>query len=255
MNRLRNLLKNDQTILTAWCGFTDRFYIETIAKCGFDAVTLDMQHGLQTESSIIDGVASIATTGKPAIVRVPVGRFEMANKALDIGAHAVIAPMINTVDDARAFASQMKYPPLGERSHGVAQAVHVLGCASVPEYLTHADADTMAFAMIETKEAVGNLEAILGVDGIDGILVGPSDLSISYRATPVPDAFGEATIDIIAKIAATTRKANKTAAIFGGNPEKTDIAQKMGYRLIALGFDSAYIGDGANTLISQVTFR
>lgn len=255
MDRLRKLLENDQTVLTAWCGFTDRFYIETIAKCGFDAVTLDMQHGLQTESSIIDGVASIATTGKPAIVRVPVGRFEMANKALDVGAHAVIAPMINSVEDAKAFAAQMKYPPIGERSHGVAQAMHVLGCASVPDYLQRANADTMAFAMIETKEAVGNLEAILAVDGIDGVLVGPSDLSISFRNRPIPDAFGEATIGIIADIAAAARKVNKTAAIFGGNPEKTDIAQKMGYRLIALGFDSAYIGEGANTLISRLKFR
>ncbi len=255
MNRLRKLLENDQTILTAWCGFTDRFYIETIAKCGFDAVTLDMQHGLQTESSIINGVASIATYAKSAIVRVPVGRFEMANKALDVGAHAVIAPMINTVEDAKAFAAQMKYPPIGERSHGVAQAMHVLGCSSIQDYLAQANTATMAFAMIETKEAVGNLDSIVAVEGIDGVLVGPSDLSISYCGAPIPDAFGEATIDIIADIAAKARKFNKTAAIFSGSPENADIAHKLGYRLIALGFDSAYIGQGANTLISRVTFR
>ncbi len=254
MNRLRNLLENDKAVLTAWCGLSGRFYIETLAACNFDAITLDMQHGLQTDASIIDDVASVAVSGKPAIVRVPVGRFEFASRALDIGAHAVIAPMINTVEDAKAFASFMKYPPIGDRSHGVSQAAHVLG-VPVLDYLNKADRDTMSFAMIETRQAVENLDDILDVDGIDGILVGPSDLSISYLQSPVPDPFGDATIEIIKEIAEKTRAKGKVAAIFCLTAERVDIAHAMGYRLMAIGADPLYIQQGAETMLSKVTFR
>lgn len=254
MNRLRKLLANDRSIITSWCGWSGRNYIETLAACKFDAITLDMQHGLHTDTTIIEDVANVANSGKPAIVRIPVGRFEFASRALDIGAHAVIAPMINTVEDAKAFASFMKYPPIGDRSHGVTQAVHVLDC-SVPDYLAGSDSQTMAFAMIETQEAVSNLDAILDVDGIDGVLVGPSDISISYLQSPVPDAFGEATIEVMGEIAAKTRAKNKTAALFCLTAERVDIAHAMGYRLMAIGVDSHYISQGAETMLSQVTFR
>ncbi len=255
MNRLRRLLENDGTVVSAWCGITDRYYLEAVAGCSFDAVTLEMQHGLQTESSIISGIADVAKSGKPVIVRVPVRRFELASKALDMGAHAVIAPMINTVEDARSFAAYMKYPPNGERSHGATQAVHVLGCKSVVEYLASADADTMAIAMIETVEAVNNAEAILDVDGIDGILIGPSDLSISYLNSPVPDPFGEATIGIIGDLATMARAKNKLAAIFCLTAEKVDLAHNLGFRLMAVGMDTLYIRDGCETMLSRMTFR
>ena len=255
MNRLRKLLADDKSVITAWCGWSGRNYIETIADCGFDAITLDTQHGLHTDATIIDDVANIAGSGKPAIVRIPVGRFEFASRALDVGAHAVIAPMINTVEDAKAFASFMKFPPIGDRSHGASQAIHVLGIPSVQEYLTNANECTMAFAMIETKQAVSNLDAILDVDGIDGVLVGPSDLSISYQNKPAPDPFGEGTIDVIKEIAAKTRAKNKTAAIFCLTAERVDLAHAMGYRLMAIGTDPMYIRNGAETMLEQVTFR
>lgn len=255
MDRLRKLLENDNSVITSWCGLSGRFYIEKLASCSFDAMTLDMQHGLQTDSTIVDDVATIAKSGKPAIVRIPVGRFEFASRALDFGAHAVIAPMINTVDDAKAFASFMKFPPIGDRSHGASQAIQVLGCSSASEYLSNADEKTMAFAMIETKEAVGNLDAILDVDGIDGVLVGPSDLSISYLQSPTPDPFGEATIDVIREIAAKTRAKNKVAALFCLTADRVDMAHEMGYRMMAIGVDSTYLSQGADTMINQITFR
>lgn len=214
-----------------------------------------MQHGLHDDGDIVAGIAAIASSGKPAIVRIPVGRFEFASRALDFGAHAVIAPMINTVEDALAFSSHMKYLPVGERSHGPSQAVHVLGCDSIAEYLTTADHNTLALAMIETRQGVANVEAILGVDGIDGILVGPSDLSMSIANSALPDPFGEATIGIIRDLASRTRDHNKLAAIFCFNAERVDEVHKMGYRLMALGVDGEYIRNGAENMLSKLTFR
>jgi 4-hydroxy-2-oxoheptanedioate aldolase len=107
-----------ETLFTAWSAIPDPLVAEFLARSSFDAVTLDMQHGCHSTESVMRGVAAISLAGKPAIVRVPVGRFEMASRALDFGASAVIAPMVNSVADAKAFAGYMKFPPLGERSWG-----------------------------------------------------------------------------------------------------------------------------------------
>ena len=107
-----------ETLFTAWSGVPDALTVEIVARQGFDAVTLDMQHGGHHEDSVLRGIVPILNAGKHAIVRIPVGRFDMASRALDFGAEAVIAPMINSVEDARRFAAAMKYPPVGERSWG-----------------------------------------------------------------------------------------------------------------------------------------
>ena len=102
---LKERLAADEPLITAWSGVPDALTVEILARQGFDAVTLDMQHGGHHEDSVLRCIAPIQAAGKPVIVRVPVGRFDMASRALDFGAEAVIAPMVNSVADARAFAA------------------------------------------------------------------------------------------------------------------------------------------------------
>jgi 4-hydroxy-2-oxoheptanedioate aldolase len=111
-------LRAGETLFTAWSAIPDPLVAEFLARSGFDAVTLDMQHGCHTSDSVLRSVPAIALAGKPAVVRVPIGDFAMASRALDFGATAVIAPMVNSMADARAFAAAMKFPPEGERSWG-----------------------------------------------------------------------------------------------------------------------------------------
>lgn len=254
MNRLTRRLAEDCAVVSAWSTLPDPLYLSTLASCNFDAVTLDMQHGMQTEASVISGIMALAPHDKPVVVRIPVGRFDFASKALDAGAHAIIAPMINSVEDARAFAASCKYIPVGERSFGIAQATHVLK-TSPDDYIAAANTHTLALAMVETREAVENLDAILDVEGIDGVFCGPADLSISVRQNPVPDIYGADTRAIVERIAHATRLRGKIAAAFCSDIESVELVYGYGYRFIGYGLDSTYLSKGADTELAKISFR
>ncbi len=113
-------------------------------------------------------------------MRIPVGRFDMASRALDFGAEAVIAPMVNSVEDARRFAAAMKYPPLGERSWGPTFAFPRHGQGDFSRMAARQQQAHRGIAMIETRAAVDALDGILDTPGIDGIFLGPSDFSIAW---------------------------------------------------------------------------
>ena len=254
MDRLLNGLANDKTVMAAWSSVQDTLYLSMLAGTDFDSVTLDMQHGMQTEDSVIRGIAAMAPTGKPIVIRIPVGRFDFASKALDAGAHAIIAPMVNTVEDAEKLVSFTKYIPVGDRSYGPTQAVNVLN-SDREAYVAAANKSTVAFAMIETREAVSNMEAILDVDGIDGVFIGPADLSISVRQNSVPDPYGPDTIGIVEEVAKAAKARGKIAAAFCVTPEHAETVHALGYRFMALGFDHTYLADGANSMLGELSFR
>ncbi|TMK01558.1 MAG: hydroxyacid aldolase, partial [Alphaproteobacteria bacterium] len=115
---LAGRLKAGEIVHSGWCGLPAPIVAELVAREGFPAVTLDSQHGLWDTASIISGIAQVRQGGAAAIVRIPVGQFATASRALDFGAEGIIAPMINTQADARAYVSFAKFPPLGERSWG-----------------------------------------------------------------------------------------------------------------------------------------
>jgi 4-hydroxy-2-oxoheptanedioate aldolase len=244
-------LRAGQTLLTAWSAIPEALVAETCARAGFDAVTLDMQHGFHGFDSVLRGIGAARLGGAPAIVRIPVGDFAFASKALDMGAAAVIAPMINTVDDARAFAAAMKYPPVGGRSWGPFRAMALQGSPSNQAYLESANADTLALAMVETRQAVDILDRILAVDGIDGVLVGPSDFSIAWSGGETIDPNLEDMSGAIADIAEKTIRAGKIAAIFAVDGDMAKRYAAMGYRLIALSSDGGYLTAGAKALIAS----
>lgn len=244
-------LRAGETLLTAWSAIPEALVAETCARAGFDAVTLDMQHGFHGVDSILRGIGAARLGGAPAIVRIPVGDFAFASRALDMGASAVIAPMINSVNDARAFAAAMKYPPVGGRSWGPFRAMALAGATSNQSYLDSANADTLALAMVETREAVDALKDILAVDGIDGVLVGPSDFSIAWTSGETIDPNLEEMSGAIAGIAGKTLEAGKIPAIFAVSGDMAKRYATMGYRLIALSSDRGYLIAGAKALIAS----
>ena len=109
--------------------------------------------------------------------------------------------------------------------------------------------------MIETKQAVENMEAILDVDGIDGVFCGPADLSISVRGNIIPDVYGPDTLDIVESLAKAANARGKLAAAFCGDVKAVELVHGMGYRLMALGFDLTYLSQGADVLLNQLSFR
>ncbi len=254
MDRLKKQLDSGKMIISGWSGFQDPLYLATLGRTNLDAVTLDMQHGMHTESSIISGIAAIVPTGKPVIVRIPVGRFDLVSRALDAGAHGIIAPMINTVEDAKQLVSYSKYIPVGDRSYGVAQASAVLSTTPA-NYVTNANENMKILAMIETAQAVENMEAILDVDGIDGIFCGPGDLSISMRQNVIPDAYGPDTIEIIKRMPVEAQKRDKLAFTWCGSVAHIELANELGFQYAALGHDSLMLNQGIDTIMDQLSFR
>jgi 4-hydroxy-2-oxoheptanedioate aldolase len=153
--------------------------------------------------------------------------------------------MINTVEDAKAFVGATKFPPLGERSWGPARAMTLAGIADPKQYLNEANASTVTLAMIETKTAMANLDAIAAVPGIDVLFVGPSDLSIGLTDGRELDPHS-ATVDAaVDKLIATCRKAGKIAGLYCVNAERAVACAKRGIRFLAAGSDLAFLRAGA----------
>ncbi|MCX5516076.1 2,4-dihydroxyhept-2-ene-1,7-dioic acid aldolase [Kaistia algarum] len=248
---LAELLRAGTCQFSAWIGMPEPLVAEASARAGFDCVTLDMQHGLHDPASVMRAIGAVALAGKPSLVRIPVGDFAMASRALDMGARAVIAPMINSASDAKAFATAMKYPPIGERSWGAGRAMQIVGVDDPAAYLQTANHATLAFAMIETREAVAALGEILAVPGIDGIFVGPSDLSIALSNGASVDPLREDNARAIGEILTFVKAAGKLAATYAITGSQARGYRDLGFDLVAIGIDGGYLRLGASLLLAE----
>jgi 4-hydroxy-2-oxoheptanedioate aldolase len=235
--------------LSTFCQMPDPNVVEALAKTRLDSFIFDMQHGMFDEAAVLAGVAAAALEGKPAFVRLPVDAGGLASRVLDFGAVGVVCPMVNTVADAERLVSYVKFPPVGARSWGPRRAIPLSGLTSA-QYLAGANELTLAIAMIETRQALDNLDAILAVPGIDGVFVGPSDLSVSLSAgTTLDSADVAAVLDLVA---ARTRKAGKIAGIFAINPAYAVDCVARGYSFIALMQDAMFMSQAADAAVGAV---
>src|ERR1051326_8320458 len=146
---LARRLAAGETVYTGWCALPAPIVAETIAREGFNTVTVDQQHGLWDTAATVTAIQAIRSVGASPVGRVPLGAFAVASRALDFGAEGIIAPMINTVADAKAFVSATKFPPLGERSWGPTRAMTLAGISDAKQYLNEDNASTVTLAMIE----------------------------------------------------------------------------------------------------------
>lgn len=245
-------LEAGETLITGWSGVPDALTVELMATQGFDAMTLDMQHGGHNEDSVLRGLFPILKLGKPAIVRVPVGRFDMASRALDFGAEAVIAPMINSVEDAKRFAAAMKYPPLGERSWGPTYAFPRHAQGSHADWLRDSNKRTMSFAMIETRAALEALDGILATPGIDAIFLGPSDFSIAWTNGQAINPTLEDMMETVADVARRARAVGKRCGIYIIDPKVSRRYVEMGYQFLATGSEHQVIARGAQAVLQAI---
>jgi 4-hydroxy-2-oxoheptanedioate aldolase len=234
-------------LLTGWVGIPDPLVAGLIAREDVDAVTLDMQHGAIDLASAIATIPHVIVADKPVIVRIPVGEFATASRLLDAGASGIIAPMVNSVEDARALVQFTKFPPVGQRSWGPALALSLSGL-SPSDYLAQANGLTKTLAMIETREAMAALDDILAVDGIDGVLVGPSDLSIALSNGSHVDAGHADVWTALRHTVARCRHHGRIAAVFAASGERAHESRKMGFDLVALATDAMQLRAGVKAM-------
>ena len=245
VEQLRAGLKAGSPIFSAWCGLPEPGIAGILAReAGFGCVVLDLQHGTIDFLAATRAIPLVAASGKPCLPRIPVGDLATASRLLDAGASGIIAPMINSVEDARAFVEFTKFPPLGGRSWGPAPALALTGMQP-PEYFGRANDVVVTFAMIETREALDAIDDILAVDGIDAIFIGPSDLSIGLSNGRTLDPTSREVDDAIDHALARTRAAGKHAGIYAPNGERAGDFARRGYDLIAIASDIGFLRAGA----------
>ena len=166
---VRERLRRQESLFGAWTSSSDVSLVAAVASAGFDYVVIDLQHGAATEALLPGLCTSIALTGAVPIARARSGTFSDLGRALDLGAQGVIVPNVDDDAAAAAVVRAVRYPPDGERSIG----------------RLHADnTDPLCFIMVESRNAMQALPRTLGLPGIDGIYVGPADLSLSLGCTP-----------------------------------------------------------------------
>jgi len=242
---LAGRMRSGETVFSGWCGLPYPIVAETIGRDGFPAVTLDSQHGLWDLNAILVAIAAIRQAGAAPIVRVPVGDFATVSRALDFGAEGIIAPMINTAADARAFAAAAKFPPVGERSWGPHRVTALAGLADQTVYLREANDHVVTLAMIETRIALENLEAILATPGIDGLFLGPSDLSIALSGGKSLDPLSAEVEREIDRMVKAADAAGKIPGVFCHTAERAAALAKRGVRFLAVSSDIGMLRAGA----------
>ncbi|MCO5090575.1 aldolase/citrate lyase family protein [Bosea sp. (in: a-proteobacteria)] len=248
LSSLADRFARGDSIVSAWCGLPDPSVSATLAQEDFDAITLDMQHGPITLSEVIRAVPLINAAGKPAVARVPVGEFQNVSKLFDSGVSGVIAPMINTMEDARRFAAYAKYPPMGERSWG---SYGGLGASGLDQngYLGQANRFSLTFAMIETREALAIVDDILALPGIDALFVGPSDLSIALSNGARVDAAAREVDEAFKHVVARASAVNKPVALYCATAERAREGLAMGARFVTVMSDSSMLRAAARSAL------
>jgi 4-hydroxy-2-oxoheptanedioate aldolase len=249
---LARRLRAGETVFSAWTTLASPLVVEAMAREGFAAVNLDSQHGMWDVASIIAGIAAVRAGGAAALVRVPLEDFALASRALDLGAEAIIAPMINNAADAKRFASAAKYPPLGERSWGPVRAMMLQGASAPTDYLREANDGTLTMAMIETPAALKNVAEIAGTPGIDCLFIGPYDLATSLSAGKAQDIFAPEVERAVDAICAAAVKAGKIPAIYCRDAARALAMAKRGFKFIAVHSDLNLVREGTAGLLKAL---
>jgi len=219
-----------------------------MAQAGWDALTCDLQHGLIDYSNALPMLQAISTTDTTPLARVPWNEPGIIMKLLDAGAMGIICPMVNSRAECEAFVGACRYAPEGYRSYGPTRALWYAGA----DYPTLANAGVVTLAMIETRQAVLELDAILGTPGLDGIYVGPSDLSLSLGYEPRLDPVEPVVIDTIRGILAKAREAGRHAGLHCATTAYARQAVAWGFDLVTTGTDNVLLNQGAKRAVREM---
>lgn len=246
MNRIRDIWNQGGAAIMGWLHIPSLLAAETLARCGYDGLVLDLQHGEITTSDVLQLMPAIEAAGIEPVVRVQANDAGTIGWLLDFGAYGVIAPLVNTADDAARFAAALHYPPAGVRSFGPRRPVFRHGAG----YFETASQTHIALAMIETRQALDTLDAILAVPGFDGTFIGPSDLSIALGRPPRPDTDDPDVLAAIRHIIARSKAAGRRVGIFCNDAAYARRMMAEGCDLVTLAPDMTLMATAARASVA-----
>ncbi len=240
VNRLRALWAAGKPVVGGWLTIPNAFTAELMAGMGWDALTIDTQHGLIGYAEMLAMLQAISTTDVVPLVRVSWNQPGEIMKALDAGALGIICPMINDAAECAAFVQACRYPPDGFRSYGPTRA----GVVNGPDYYPDANREILALAMIETAGGMANLDAITATPGLDGIYIGPGDLSLSHGGQPRQDSDDPALLARFDLILAACRRAGIRACVHTASAGYAQQMIERGFDLVTIMGDVRYLTAG-----------
>lgn len=248
-NEVREVWAAGRCATNAWCSIGSAYSAEILAASGYDAVTIDLQHGMFGVDTAIGMLQAISTQSATPMVRVPALDDASIMHMLDAGAYGVICPMIDTADQAARLVAACRYPPRGIRSYGPSRGLLHGGT----DYVAHADDTVLVWAMIETRAGLANVEAICATPGLDAIYIGPSDLAadlgVPIGAHPLPaplDAAVDAIID-------TAHKAGLRVGVFCGNEDMAIDMMRRGVDLVTVRNDAGLLRHATAQMLDRLT--
>ena len=245
-NHLKAAWRDGRATLGGWLTIDSAFSAELMAHQGFDWLCVDMQHGLIDFGDAVTMLQAISTTDVVPLVRVPWNDPAPIMQALDAGAYGVIVPLVSTAAEAERAVAACRYPPDGIRSSGAARGSLYGGDG----YAEHANAEVACVVMIETAEALVNLDAILATPGVDAAYVGPSDLAYALGIQPTGDNPDPRHVAAVAAVLEACRRHGVTPGIHTHSATYSRRYIEDGFQMVMLGADSRFLRTGAAEIAS-----
>jgi 4-hydroxy-2-oxoheptanedioate aldolase len=247
-NKLKAIWQSGGHAVFGQCAIGSPVVAEVMANQGYDAILVDMQHGAISYDTMSATLQAISTTSAVPVVRVPWNQPAYMMQALDAGAYAVIAPMINSQAECRAFVEACRYAPQGYRSWGPVRAELYGG----PDYFARANDTVLPIAMIETEAAAERVEEIVSVPGLAGVYIGPADLSITLGLSPPGDEPEPHVVRLIESVIQAAARRGIAAGTHANTPAFARKMIKAGCKFVVLGVDMGFIAPGARALLDEL---
>lgn len=250
INTFKQRLRSGEAQIGLWLGLADAYCAELAANAGFDWLLIDGEHAPNDLRTLLGQLQAVAPYPSQPVIRPVIGDTALIKQVLDIGVQTLLVPMVESADQARELVRAIHYPPHGVRGVGSALA-RASRWNSIPGYLDKADEQMCLLVQIESREGLANLDAIAAVDGVDGVFIGPADLSASmgFRGNPGHPDVQAAIEAAIARI----RQAGKAAGILSADETLARRYLELGAAFVAVGVDTTVLMRGLQTLAA--TFK
>jgi 4-hydroxy-2-oxoheptanedioate aldolase len=250
-DRVRERWDAGGVALNAWLLHDGAAAAASVAAAGFDSVTVDLQHGWSTETSLASVCAAIEATGSVPMARLAWNEPARVMRALDLGVRGVIAPMVDSRDDAESLVAAARYPPAGTRSYGPVAGAFATG----PAQVRAAAERTLVIAMIETAEGFANVQEIASTPGLDALYVGPADLSLGLGLPSFADFGDPALIDKLDAVVAAAERSGIVAGVHAPSPASSVAMAERGFRFVTPAVDADLLTSGAAAALEATRSR
>jgi 4-hydroxy-2-oxoheptanedioate aldolase len=232
-----------------WLNLGSSLTAEIAGKAGFDWLLVDLEHGMGDRTELVTQLQAIDATPAAPVVRIAWNDAVLFKRVLDLGVSGVMAPMVNTAEEARRAAAAMRYPPEGIR--GVAKMNRATDFGpGFDDYFKKANSNLLTIVQIETQAALANVDEIAAVEGVDVLFVGPLDLSVSLG---VPGQFDHASVQrALAKVVEACRKAKKAPGILVASEGQLKRVRELGFTFVAIGSDGAAVVKEMRALVGML---